>query len=164
MLSNDQVNELERLIVFSTMDNLPLVLSRAIPLLFSELRLVRATLDSKVGDFLGGIGNADVERTEVAQGAASEGLPSGHEPLADRQEVQAPSKSEGDSVLARGLGQASGGGETGKRRRGRPKKDRSSSGLDPGAGQPQVGGPVATESGDDSFLGITASPRLKGNY
>jgi hypothetical protein len=58
MLSDSQVNELENLIVFSTMDNLPLVLSRAIPLLFSELRLVRATLDSRVGDFLGGITSA----------------------------------------------------------------------------------------------------------
>ena len=164
MISNSQVDELERLIVFSTMDNLPLVLSRAIPLLFSELRLVRATLDSKVGDFLGGIGNADDRRTEVDQGAASEGLPSRHEPLADRQEVQAPSKPEGDTPVARGLGQESGGGEGGKRRRGRPKKDRSAGIVDTGASQPQVGGPVAPEVGDDSLLGIEAPSRLKGNY
>jgi len=163
MLSNSQVDELERLIVFSTMDNLPLVLSRAIPLLFSELRLVRATLDSKVGDFLGGIGNADDERTEVDQRADTEGLPSRHEPLADRKEVQAPSVAQGHTPVAGGLDQESGSGASGKRRRGRPKKDRSAGIVDTGAGQPQVGGPVNPATGDFDILGITPSPRLKGD-
>ena len=53
MLSNEQVDELEAVIFGANMENLPLVLGKAIPLLFAELRVVRATLDSKVNHFLG---------------------------------------------------------------------------------------------------------------
>ena len=47
MLTNEQVDELEAVIFGASMENLPLVLGKAIPLLFAELRVVRATLDSK---------------------------------------------------------------------------------------------------------------------
>ncbi len=163
MLTDAQVDELERLIVFSTMDTLPLVLSRAVPLLFSELRLVRATLDSKVGDFLGGITNADDQRTEVATGAGEAGLRERHEPVAARPQVQRNGNPPADQGLAGGEHQ--GQGDTGqpKRRRGRPKKGSGPSQLDTGAGQPQVGGQVTPEVGVDSVLGIEATPRLKGN-
>jgi hypothetical protein len=163
MLSDAQVDELERLIVFSTMDTLPLVLSRAVPLLFSELRLVRATLDSKVGDFLGGITNADDQRTVVATGAGEAGLRERHEPVAVRPQVQGHGNPPADQGLAGGEHQ--GQGDTGqpKRRRGRPKKGSGPSQLDTGAGQPQVGGPVTPEVGVDSVLGIEANPRLKGS-
>ena len=53
MLSDEQINELEAVIFGANMENLPLVLGKAIPLLFAELRVVRATLDSKVNTFLG---------------------------------------------------------------------------------------------------------------
>ena len=53
MLTNEQVDELEAVIFGANMENLPLVLGKAIPLLFAELRVVRATLDSKVNNFLG---------------------------------------------------------------------------------------------------------------
>jgi len=164
MLSDEQVNELERLIVFSTMDNLPLVLSRAIPLLFSELRLVRATLDSKVGDFLGGINHADNQRGEVAEFAGSAGLRERTEPVAARPQVPGDSNAPADTGVAGGFDPAHGSSEGGKRRRGRPKKVRGAGELDTGAGQPQVGGEVAPAVGDAGVLGIEANPRLKGTY
>lgn len=164
MLTDDQVNELERLIVFSTMDNLPLVLSRAIPLLFSELRLVRATLDSKVGDFLGGITHADNQRGEVAEFAGSEGLRERHEPLANRKEVQGGGHSPTDTGVAGGFDPANGHPEGGKRRRGRPKKERGPIELDTGADQQAVGGAIAPETRDAGILGIEASSKLKGSY
>jgi hypothetical protein len=163
MLSDKQVNELENLIVFSTMDNLPLILSRAIPLLFSELRLVRATLDSKVGDFLGGIGNADDERAEVDQDSGHSGLPQRAVPVADRQQVPGSGHSAGDQALAGGQGATTNEGDgTPKRRRSPRKKVGGSVLVDTGAGQPQVGGQDDPAAGFDSVLGIEASPRLKG--
>lgn len=164
MLSNSQVDELERLIVFSTMDNLPLVLSRAIPLLFSELRLVRATLDSKVGDFLGGLSSADEQREPVVSRPSEDGLRERTELVAARPQVQGHSNPPADQGLAGGGHQGQGHTGQPKRRRGRPKKVAGPSQLDTGAGQPQVGGPVVAETRDDSLLGIAPSPRLKGNY
>ena len=161
MLSNSQVDELERLIVFSTMDNLPLVLSRAIPLLFSELRLVRATLDSKVGDFLGGIGE---QREEVAAATGEAGLRGRAESLAARPEVQVGRQPEGHQVVADGNAAEDGARDSGKRKRGRPKKIASPSQMDTGASQPQMGGPVGTEARVPDILGISPSPRLKGDH
>ena len=163
MLTNDQVNELENLIVFSTMDNLPLVLSRAVPLLFSELRLVRATLDSKVGDFLGGITSADVEREPVDSRPSEDGLRSRTELVAARPQVQGGGNQPADQGLARGDDPSAGDSGQPKRGRGRPKKVRSPSELDTGAGQPQVGGATDSEEGFDAILRIEAPARLKGN-
>jgi len=162
MLSDAQINELESLIVFSTMDNLPLVLSRAIPLLFSELRLVRATLDSKVGDFLGGITNASDQRTEVVAGAGEAGLRERHEPVAARPQVQGNGNPPADQGLAGGEHQGQGDQGQPKRRRGRPKKSAGAGQLDTGAGQQEVGGQVTPETRDASVLSIEASTRLKG--
>lgn len=163
MLSNEQVNELENLIVFSTMDNLPLVLSRAIPLLFSELRLVRATLDSRVGDFLGGITHATDEREEVGQSAGDSGLLQRDEPVAPSPQVQGASHSGGDKAVAGGQGAAQVGGDgVDKPRRGRRKKAGSASPLDTGTSQSQVGGQDDPASGFDSLLSIEAPTRLKG--
>jgi hypothetical protein len=163
MLNDSQVDELERLIVFSTMDNLPLVLSRAIPLLFSELRLVRATLDSKVGDFLGGIGHADEQREPVDSRPSSDGLRGGHESVAARPQVPGSGNAPADQGLA-GRGHPSEGDQVApNRRRGRPKKVRGPVVVDTGAGQPQVGGQAAPETGVTDILGIEATPRLKGN-
>ena len=163
MLTNDQVNELENLIVFSTMDNLRLVLSRAVPLLFSELRLVRATLDSKLADFLGGISNADVEREPVDSRPSADGLRSRTELVAARPQVQGDGNPPADQRLARGDDSDTGHQGQPKRRRGRPKKATSPSELDTGAGQPQVGGATDSEEGFDAILGIEAPARLKGN-
>lgn len=54
MLTDQQVDELENVIFSSSIDDLPMVLGKALPLLFAELRIVRATLDSKVSTFLEG--------------------------------------------------------------------------------------------------------------
>ncbi len=163
MLSDKQVNDLENLIVFSTMDNLPLVLSRAIPLLFSELRLVRATLDSRVGDFLGGIhAEAASEREKVDQGSGHSGLRERPERVEGGQEVPRHGHAEGSAGVAGGNDTAQGLLPSGRRRRGRPKKVGSPSQLDAGAGQQALGGPTADQTRDDALLGIEASPRLNG--
>ncbi len=160
MLSDKQVNDLENLIVFSTMDNLPLILSRAIPLLFSELRLVRATLDSKVGDFLGGIHD---QREEVGEGAGDSGLPPRHEPVEAGPKVSGDGHAGGDQAVAGEQGEAQERGDgTHRRKRGRPKKAGGSVSLDTGASQQEVGGEADPAQGFDSLLGIEATPRLKG--
>ena len=107
MLSDKQIDDLERLIVFGTMDDLPLILSRAIPVLFAELRLVRATLDSRVNDFLqGGLSNAG----GVPQGDSHEGTDSGSaadvpersQQLGLDREVHGSGQQEHDPVVDRG--------------------------------------------------------------
>jgi len=63
MLTDEQVDELERVIFGSTIDDLPMILGKALPLLFAELRVVRATLDSKVASFLGEVEDGQPKRT-----------------------------------------------------------------------------------------------------
>lgn len=81
MLSNEQVDELEAVIFGANMETLPLVLGKAIPLLFAELRVVRATMESKVNDFLGEIpddkeGNADGRSNQDVRGGTQDAEPS----------------------------------------------------------------------------------------
>jgi hypothetical protein len=81
MLTDSQVDELEAVIFGASMENLPLVLGKAIPLLFAELRVVRATMDSKVNDFLGEIpddkeGNADGRSDQDVRGRTQDAEPS----------------------------------------------------------------------------------------
>jgi hypothetical protein len=53
MLSDAEIDQLERLIVHSDLNQLPLILMRAVPMLFAELRVVRAALDQHTNSFLG---------------------------------------------------------------------------------------------------------------
>jgi hypothetical protein len=64
MLTDAQIDELEHFIFNSTTQDLPVVLGKALPLLFAELRVVRATLDSKVATFLGEVESHDTGREE----------------------------------------------------------------------------------------------------
>ena len=73
MLTNDQVDELEAVIFGANMENLPLVLGKAIPLLFAELRVVRATLDSKVNSFLGDLPDDEEGTTDGGSDQALRG-------------------------------------------------------------------------------------------
>ena len=59
MLSDEQIDEMERLIYFSEPDQVMEVLSKLIPVLFAELRITRGTLSSKVNQFLGDVGHGD---------------------------------------------------------------------------------------------------------
>ena len=68
MLSNSEVDELERLIVYSDLQRLPMILSKAIPILFSELRLTRAALDGKAMAFLGAFEDEAGEPGEDSSG------------------------------------------------------------------------------------------------
>ena len=68
MLTDEQIDELEHFIFNSTTQDLPVVLGKALPLLFAELRVVRATLDSKVSTFLGEV---EVGHDRVREGGGS---------------------------------------------------------------------------------------------
>ena len=77
MLSDEQVDELERVIFGSTIDDLPMILGKALPLLFAELRIVRATLDSKVSRFLE---VPNVTSRDASTGGSGQLVPVGNEP------------------------------------------------------------------------------------
>lgn len=55
MLTNEQIDEMERLIYFCKPEEQMEVLGKLIPVLFAELRITRGTLDSKVSQFLGDV-------------------------------------------------------------------------------------------------------------
>lgn len=76
MLSDEQVDELERVIFGSTIDDLPMILGKALPLLFAELRIVRATLDSKVSRFL----EVPNVTRDAGTGGSGQLVPVGNEP------------------------------------------------------------------------------------
>jgi len=162
MLDDRQIDELERLIVFSELKDLPMILSRAVPLLFSELRLVKATLDSKVNNFLGGL-DAQSHSTKGHTGASEGGI-------LDRQNHQA-GVGVGEQGGASGVhpphsprpnqdgaSKASGAGD--RPRRGRPKGSRNKSKVDAGGGKEKVGGGEQGQSSGLGEGGIEASPRL----
>lgn len=77
MLSDSQIDELEHFIFNSTTQDLPVVLGKALPLLFAELRVVRATLDSKVSAFLG-----EVEHDSVREESSTPLCGGGAKPAA----------------------------------------------------------------------------------
>lgn len=159
MLDDRQIDELENLIVFSTMDQLPLVLSRAIPILFAELRLVRATLDSKVNDFLGGLPHdlSAAANNEGTHRASETGVPERRQPVGSDDSLPAPSQQSQDSVVGGGSSASEGGSGEGKtqRRRGRPKGSRNQKNLDAGDGSQTVRREVREEAlGDSGILPI----------
>ncbi len=150
MLTDEQVDELERLIVYATMDNLPLILSRAIPLLFSELRTVRATLDARINSFFGGLGNG------LPEGSDTAGLPERNVGVERRPEVPlaeeaGPAGSTGGDSPAQELPE----NPRPKRGRNRRKKGVGESGVDGGSGQPEVGGEVLDASGGSGCLPLS---------
>ena len=65
MLSDKEIDQLEQYMVHSTLNDLPALLMRAIPLLLSELRIARAALNAQTETFLKGEtndrGGKDVE-------------------------------------------------------------------------------------------------------
>jgi len=160
MLTDEQIDSLERLIVFSTMDQLPLILSRAIPVLFSELRLVKATLDSKVNHFLEGIGtddraqpgdgDGDYGAWHGTNGQGDLGVPAGGQHLGTQDEVRPLADSLGSEATAGGSGQADiGSGEVRPIRRGNRRRKGADQGeVVSGDSQPQVGGPLPIETRD----------------
>jgi hypothetical protein len=158
MLDDRQIDELERLIVFSELKDLPMVLSRAIPLLFSELRLVKATLDSKVSNFLGGF-DAVTQRTEGVKDQDQEGVQGGEDDPADMAGHKA-----GSSVVHPSDGGRSderpGSGLPDKPRRGRPKGSKNKRKLDTGGLTQEVGGQDSGLSGESGEGGIEAVARL----
>ena len=160
MLSDNQIDELERLIVFSTMDQLPLILSRAIPVLFSELRLVKATLDSKVNHFLEGIGTDD--RTQQGDGAGDYGawhgtdgqgdlgVPAGSQHLGPEDEVRTPADPLRSEAATGGSREADiGSSEDRPLRGGNRRRKRADQGqVVSGDSESQVGGPLPIETRD----------------
>lgn len=162
MLDDKQIDELERLIVFSELKDLPMILSRAVPLLFSELRLVKATLDSKVSNFLGGL-DAVSHSTKGDTGEDQDSVRKGDDHsagvLGDRsQSNDRVHPTNGVRPNQEGTEEKAGAGD--RPRRGRPKGSRNKSKLVTGGRPEEVGGvqpeqPVGVGEG-----GIEANARL----
>lgn len=109
MLRDDEIDQLENYIVHSTIQDLPALLMRAIPLLFSELRLARAALDQQTAAFLqGGHRDSQGEAVNGREGSGvAGGVPTGGFDLATSHE--APPGDEGSDHHAdppRGSGEA----------------------------------------------------------
>ena len=160
MLEDKQIDELERLIVFSELKDLPMILSRAIPLLFSELRLVKATLDSKVSTFLGGFdgptrGTGVAEEDSEAEvrgrgvGMGTVGKAHGGIQELDSHGAGRPDQSEevGERIAP-------------KRGRGRPKGSRNKGPVDSRGDEPAVGGSEPQQPRGSSAISIEPSSRL----
>lgn len=153
MLTDDQVDELERLIIYASMDTLPLVLSRAIPVLFAELRTVRAAMDSRAQAFLEGF--------DVGHGRPStddsRGLSVGHDSLASGPEVLLGSE-DGTQVSAGGAHSPEISPEENRpvRKRTRRKARGDTPELVGGGSVSKVGGEVPVPGGEPGILPIQA--------
>lgn len=142
MLSDEQVDELERVIFGSTIDDLPMILGKALPLLFAELRIVRATLDSKVSRFLE---VPNVTSRDASTGGSGQLVPVGHEPEAssgsDAREVPVREQAEaaGSHVGVRKQEEAGGSSDTGgvKAEDTRSEKSVATRGRKPKVGRPR---------------------------
>ena len=170
MLSNEEIDKLENLIVFSELNRLPLILSRAIPALFAELRVVRAALDEKTASFLGDLiddrnGASDTNNSQHTP-AVNSGLPDRVVGVEPATQVPAPQEAggvrhpdeSGSPKKARG-----------KSTRGRPRRSGDSQEerpyqelLERRAGQPALGGEIEQQDVRDGALPLSAHPRLGG--
>lgn len=141
MLSDSQVDQLERLFWDSTLEEFPSVLGRYLPILFSELRTVRLLYNDRVDDFF------SANTTEDSHGGQEEDSRNnpalrGRVLLNIHQENEAGLGGNGDprSIERSDTDQAS--QLPSKRGRGRPKGSRSKGKLVARADSEQVGGEI----------------------
>jgi hypothetical protein len=145
MLTDEQVDELENYIVRSTTDQLPSLLMRAIPLLFSELRLARAALNDQTNAFFqGGMNNDRPASLDPAgQGKPDPaGIPARRDVGTHVAHEAPPSAEDPDSATAarHGGDEAEGSEVRPKPRRNKRKGKGDSGDLERGGDSPQVGG------------------------
>lgn len=165
MLTNEQVDELEAVIFGANMENLPLVLGKAIPLLFAELRVVRATLDSKVNSFLGDLPDDQEGTTDGGSDQAVRGRTLDSEQSAsplrgvDKPEGVATDAEEVRKPKARKQG-------TRRPRRNKKTDSKNKKELDASTGKPPVDSKQrkqATRSGTSSEQSASVIPDLSGD-
>ena len=142
MLSDSQVDQLERLFWDSTLEEFPSVLGRYLPILFSELRTVRLLYNDRVDDFF----TANTNTTEDT----SHGGPQDRNNPSIRRREQ-PSQHQ-ETATGVGGGEDPRGPERqdpnhagqlpAKRGRGRPKGGGNKGKLVTGADGEQVGGQI----------------------
>ena len=74
MLSDQQINELEWLLLSCPPEQLDQVVSKVTPILFAELRIQRGILGSRIANFLGEFDAADTkEETRESDASVSQG-------------------------------------------------------------------------------------------
>lgn len=89
MLSEQEIDQLEAVIANSTLQQLPMLLMKAIPLLFSELRVARAALESHSNDLLRELTSEFAKQDSGAsQEGDRQGLRAGDVPVPRSSEVQ----------------------------------------------------------------------------
>lgn len=150
MLSDDQINELERGLFTAVRADVPLLVGKWLPVLFTELRLARAALDAKAQDFLMG-GDSDLPGRAIGHSASTPegdggGLPDGDEHPRRPEEVEPVAEASGvtDAPPV--------GGGKGKRRQAsrRPKPRRNREAAGPYEGLVVTGGSEPEMGGEDS--------------
>ena len=159
MLTDDQVDKLERMFWSSTIDEMPMILGRYLPLLFQELRTVRQLYHGRVEEFFAEPTTDLVRDHDVKDQQLESGVPDGAEraahPTALRQRAYSgtdPISSVSESKSVGGSGD-SGGSDAGAdsqliphRKRGRPKGSRNKVRVGRADSGAEVGGEVLAQS------------------
>lgn len=141
MLSDSQVDQLERLFWDSTLEEFPSVLGRYLPILFSELRTVRLLYSDRVDDFFSANTTEDTSHGRHEDSRDNPAL-RGRVLTNEHQENEAGLGGNGDprSIEREDTDQAS--QLPAKRGRGRPKGSRSAGKLVARTDSEQVGGEI----------------------
>lgn len=143
MLSDHQINELERVISESKLQDIPVLLTRLVPTLFAELRLAREALRDQTDSFFQGVVNESGRSGDGSQGVPAGNVHGFGGPASPR--ANAPTDTV-DAVSVRG-GQAEDQVPAApKRRRNRKRDGEVPVSVERGGSEPQVDRPISTGS------------------
>jgi hypothetical protein len=130
MLSDQEINSLEKILFGAHRNEVPLLVGKWLPVLFVELRLARSALEAKAFEFFGDVPDDPTDLSSNDPGADQagdyQGLPVGHEhaqgptevePVAEEPHPQPASSGGGGEVKGKGRG-----------KRSRPRRNRKAQG------------------------------------
>ena len=145
MLNDEQVDALERAVYGSTMDNLPMVLGKVLPMVFSEWRLTRAALDEKASRFFGSQGHGiDEDDDQSSSGVVPEwSKPPGSPPEVRSVGADDPEPREGSAPRPEENPK-----RPSQRKRTRKSRRRNQGEVDPGSFADALDGPVCEAEGN----------------
>lgn len=153
MLTDMQLDELERALFLAHRADIPLVVGKLLPVLFAELRVTRAALDLKAEDFLRGhehdLSGPGTEGPGGDSAGDGRGLPVRHADPGSAEEVVAVAQEVGVDGSAPRRRRSR---KSGRRDRPNPRGDRVASGpyeglVVAGGGEQEMGGEAAAAGG-----------------
>jgi len=142
VLSDSQIDQLERLFWDSTLEEFPTVLGRYLPILFSELRTVRLLYNDRVDDFFSSNTTEDTSHGGPAEDSRDNPALRGRVQLNIHQEDEAGLGGNGDPRSIERPDQDQAGFLPAKRGRGRPKGSSRKGKLVSRTNSEQVGGEI----------------------